>query len=703
MYTLRRLLGTSYAIIALTESALLHEPWSPTAALLVIPGGADLPYCRALNGPGNRIITDFVRRGGAYLGFCAGGYYGSARCEFEVGHPDRAAMEVIGRRELAFFPGPCRGGAFRGFRYASEAGARAVKVAVRHEAFAAAAAAADAAEGGEHVPLVGFRSYYNGGGVFVDAGKLAEKGVEVLADYEDALDVDGGEGKAAVVYCKVGNGGVILTGPHPEFAAVNLEPHPDVEGYDKLMEALAEDDQHRIAFLKACLTKLGLEVNAGNTSIPSLSKLHLSALDPPEVDGLLTALSSVITKEKNGEELIKGENDTFHLENPDSRWSVTDLQSALETATISSSSSSSNGQTDAKAISDPAKAAAIDGLTDHNLTLKHIIPHPTAWPYPKETPYFNHADYYFSLREFRQRETDAYEWGDSLLYGEVVTSTNTLLDKNPSLLAHLPSGFTVAATTQVSGRGRGTNVWIAPPGCMILSTVLNHPAHLAQTRPVVFIQYLTAIAIVEAIRSYDGVMGGNGAYSALPVKLKWPNDVYTQDPADPWKDPATKTQPNYVKIGGILTNCAYSNGAYQMVIGVGLNTTNAKPTTSLDAVLAAFGGASKNGNLPPPFRIERLLARLLTRLEALYREFVRSGFTRDMEERYYANWLHSGQMVTLEAEGGVQAKIVGITRDWGLLKAQEVGFDGRVSGKMWALQSDENSFDFWRGLVKRKL
>ncbi|KAK7705603.1 biotin holocarboxylase synthetase [Diaporthe eres] len=685
IYTLRRLLSPNYAVIALTESALLKEPWPATGALLVIPGGADLNYCRVLNGPGNRIITDFVRRlGGAYLGFCAGGYYGCARCEFEVGHPDRA-MEVIGSRELKFFPGTCRGGAFKGFKYASESGARSVRVRVHKDALAGAGESPET-----------FRSYYNGGGVFVDAAEMKDEGVEVLASFEDDLDVDGGAGKAAVVYRKIGNGGVILTGPHPEFAAVNLEPHPDIEGYDELIKSLAEDDDHRTSFLKACLTKLGLQVSHEGSSVPSLSKLHLSALDPQEVGGLVTSFSDIITRDENNEEIIKDGNDAFHIEHPDSRWSVNELRDALHSAHVDDKDGNA-------AKYDPSRVTGIDGLIDYNKVLKTIVPHEASWPEPKETPYFNHHDYYSSLQEFRRRETESYEWGDSLMYGEVVTSTNTLLEKNPKLLSKLPTGFTLAATTQVAGRGRGTNVWIAPPGCMIFSTVINHPAHISANRPVVFIQYLAAIAIAEAVRSYDG--NPRGQYADLPVKLKWPNDIYAQDPADPYstiggggaggKD---GLKPNYVKIGGILTNCAYSNGNYQMVVGIGINTTNGRPTTSLDHILAAF---SRRNNLPP-FRIERLLARIVTRLETLYREFVRAGFTRDMEERYYGAWLHSGQDVTLEAEGGVRARVVGITRDWGLLRAQEVGLDGRVTGRVWTLQSDENSFDFWKGLVKRK-
>ena len=200
MWTLRRLLSPNYAVIPVTESIVLKEPWASTCALLVFPGGADLGYCQALNGEGNRRISDFVRRGGSYLGFCAGGYYGSRRCEFEVGNK---ALEVIGSRELGFFPGTCRGGAFKGFEYASEKGARAVRLSVNKEAFDG-----DVPEG--------VLSYFNGGGIFVDAKSITERKVEVLATYEEETAVDGGDGRAAVVVCSVGDGKAMLTGPHPE-------------------------------------------------------------------------------------------------------------------------------------------------------------------------------------------------------------------------------------------------------------------------------------------------------------------------------------------------------------------------------------------------------------------------------------------------------------------------------------------------------
>ena len=61
-----------------------------------------------------------------------------------------------------------------------------------------------------------FRSYYNGGGVFVDASKYRDKGVEVLAEYTEHLKVDSGRVKAATLYCKVGYGGAVLSSTHPE-------------------------------------------------------------------------------------------------------------------------------------------------------------------------------------------------------------------------------------------------------------------------------------------------------------------------------------------------------------------------------------------------------------------------------------------------------------------------------------------------------
>jgi biotin--protein ligase len=73
---------------------------------------------------------------------------------------------------------------------------------------------------------------------------------------------------------------------------------------------LAEDDTLRVNFLKACLSKLGLTISQETSSVPSLSRLHLSSLHPYLVPELLASWEDIITKE-DGEEYIKGENDTI--------------------------------------------------------------------------------------------------------------------------------------------------------------------------------------------------------------------------------------------------------------------------------------------------------------------------------------------------------------------------------------------------------
>ncbi|CAD6448209.1 16af70e7-00e6-45ef-b694-5b01c09a3fd3 [Sclerotinia trifoliorum] len=655
LYTLRRLLSPSYAVIPVTDTVILKEPWTTSCALLVFPGGADQGYCRSLNGEGNRRISQYVRRGGAYLGFCAGGYYGTTKCEFEVGN---RPLEVVGPRELQFYPGISRGCAFKGFVYHSEEGAKAAEIKIgdglRNE-----------------IVSQSFKLYYNGGGVFVDAGKFKDKGVETLATYGHPLDVDGGEDPAAVVYCKVGEGGAILTGPHPEFAAVNLDPTIKIPGYADIVKDLAADDDSRTKFLKECLVKLGLSVSEESSTVPSLSRLHLSSVHPHLVPELLASWEEIIDKE-NGEEIIKGENDTFHIEKQESIWSVESLVKSVPASIVST--------IEGKPIVE--SAASGDRIIDYNAIPKRLIPHETSWPGTKETPCFNHHVFYSNLRHYQQeKSSEAEEFGNTLLYGEVVTSTNTMLEKNSKLLSRVPTGFTFTATAQVAGRGRGSNVWVSPLGCLIWSVCMKHPMELGNTAPVVFIQYLAAIAIVEAIHSYDK------GYDTVPIKLKWPNDIYAQDPSKPGKK-------EYVKVGGILVNSSYSSGNYDLVVGVGLNTTNAAPTTSLNALL------------PPhlaPFSLEKLLARFLTKFETIYKTFCRNGFDRKLEEVYYKHWLHTDQIVTVETEGGARAIIRGITTNWGLLRAEELGWEDRPTGKVWELQSDSNSFDFLKGLLKRKV
>ncbi|KAK9319739.1 biotin-protein ligase [Lipomyces orientalis] len=679
--TLRSLLSPNYAVLTIDAPTLINEPWPPTTSLVVVPGGADLPYCRALNGQGNSKISSFVRRGGAYLGFCAGGYYGSSRVEFEETNPDYA---VVGQRELAFYPGTDRGTAFPGFVYDSESGARAARIRVVKQALPGL----QIDETNPHVEEDAefeFASYYNGGGVFVDADSLKHKNVTVLARYAEEVKVDGGD--AAIVHVKVGEGAAILTGPHPEFSPKRLrKTDPQLPPfYGDLVQKLLADNPRRLSFMKAILIKLGLKVNLDVTedSPPLPTTLHLTSGYPVDVESLWSAITGVeglLEKDSldpTGKKLrLMGENDTFVF------------------------AESSDSPFDFGAVAAQLPSSETDVFPeDLNKVVKDVVVYQgnkTRMPTLKQTPHFDHALYY---NELIPPNSPRQTFGSVILYGEVVTSTSTMLDRNLSLLRHLPTGFTAVGTVQVAGRGRGGNVWVSPLGLLAFSIVIRHPVAIQSVAPLVFVQYIASLAIVEAIRTY-----GPG-YDELDVRLKWPNDVYARNPAydEAVAEGATPLPAKYLKIAGILVNSNFANNEYLLVVGCGINTANEAPTTSLNTLVAAANVKRRREvrQALEPFKIERLFAKIMWMFERMYNIFKVQGFYA-FEEMYYARWLHTDAIVRLEMHGGTRAKIKGISMDYGMLVVEEVSFDGVSTGKKFTLQPDGNSFDMLKGLLKKK-
>jgi biotin--protein ligase len=277
--------------------------------------------------------------------------------------------------------------------------------------------------------------------------------------------------------------------------------------------------------MRLILEKLGLQVNEQEQAVPSLSRLHLTAHSLADVSDLVATWSEIITV-MDGDNYIKGENDVFRIEKEGTAWSVKELKRAVSAmseklptlASVTNSNEKSveeqgqekEGDSKKKRAKTPEEEihdcieytanTSPDEIVDYAKIVKVIIPHEKALPSAQETP-FHHDAFYANLHHYhtKLRNPDA-SFGKHLMYGEVVTSTNTLLEKNPSLLRNLPNGFTITATTQIAGRGRGNNVWIAPPGALMFSTVLHHSFALSQSAPVVFIQYLAALAIVQGIK-----------------------------------------------------------------------------------------------------------------------------------------------------------------------------------------------------------
>lgn len=197
------------------------------------------------------------------------------------------------------------------------------------------------------------------------------------------------------------------------FAPANLDKHADIPGFSKIVENLAEDDKQRIDFLKGCLLKLGLQVSENNNVVPSLSRLHICSAQLSGASELMASLQEIISTE-DGEEYIKDENDTFHFEKP-SAWSLVSVAGALP--------ASDGEQTDSGSVDE-------DRIIDYNAVVKRVVVHKDDLPSSKETPYFNHHAFFANLRHYQSKwPKNDDPFGDYVMYGEVVTSTNTLLEK----------------------------------------------------------------------------------------------------------------------------------------------------------------------------------------------------------------------------------------------------------------------------------
>jgi biotin---protein ligase len=189
--------------------------------------------------------------------------------------------------------------------------------------------------------------------------------------------------------------------PAGRFDPNNLAPQPQLPDYGRLVKQLQDGEEHRTKFLRACLAKLGLEVNSENAGIPTLTPLHITSMYLDEAQELFHTWNDVISKEGN-DEFIRAENDTFEILRP--------------------------------AFSPAAQFASLtvrDAEPSKEGDIKRLVLHESR---PGRVSSFSFTEFYSSIENYRSITGDlgspeATDWGNTLMYGEVVTSTNTMLEK----------------------------------------------------------------------------------------------------------------------------------------------------------------------------------------------------------------------------------------------------------------------------------
>ncbi|RCH83516.1 biotin holocarboxylase synthetase [Rhizopus stolonifer] len=540
--TLKSLLGHAYDVITIDRKVLQSEPWEINCAMLVMPGGRDLPYCEALNGHPNARINHYVRAGGRYLGICAGAYYASKNIEFEKGN---AIMEIIQPRELEFYPGLCKGTTYPGFVYNSESGASSVSVVTEKDVLKDVSSE--------------IKMYYNGGGYFVRPEEYSH--VTVLCRFKDhgPLCKDEPRGPAAVVHCKIEKGDALLIATHPEYDVSSedllLADQANSEKVSEILKDLVLSEVERKRFLCAAFLRMGLQaVPLDNNKIPMENKavkitpLYISGLTKEWVHN---TASYLIRKTDQRSRLLKDNTDIFCINELDTPSS--------EQAHILSLCRIKEG-----------KSSVIEIIYPNTIYADEPVCPPSS-----VTPHFNIEKYYKYLSQERGKWLDirgSFRFGNGLLYAEALSSTQSTLEKNPVLLAGLPTGLVCLAANQISGRGRGSNSWISHTGALQFSFV-----------------YMIALAIVESIREKPG-------YSSVPLRLKWPNDIYAE--------------------------CC------------GLNLSNTLPTTSINDIIKDHDTSLKE------LSTEHVLADIMIKFETYYGRFCVDGMGSWFLDKYYERWLH---------------------------------------------------------------
>jgi len=349
--------------------------------------------------------------------------------------------------------------------------------------------------------------------------------------------------------------------------------------------------------------------------------------------------------------------------------------------------------------------------------------------------------------------------GQALVTAQEMTSTQEFMRAN---LAGFGDGVVLVADRQTAGKGRGGNVWTSPAGCLMFSCS-RQLGVLPNQAP--FINYVVCLGVVKGIQ--DAVRDCCGPDAPqLPIAIKWPNDIYYLPPkdlvgssptgpatssssqgtstsapgADSCRDSAAtdgasvgsraappSTGPQ--KIGGALIHTTWSRDRFNLVTGIGLNLSNAHPTTCLNAILKSSyeqgrgisfqdSKGTDGGHEPLQLPQEVVLAHIMNRLDECFQDFEELGFG-PLEADYLASWMHSGQQLQFLEHGEhslpgyteplrhhqdlssgtslASLTIQGLSPTGFLMATEE------STGRRFELTPDGNSLDMMAGLIRRKL
>lgn len=244
-------------------------------------------------------------------------------------------------------------------------------------------------------------------------------------------------------------------------------------------------------------------------------------------------------------------------------------------------------------------------------------------------------------------------FGARLTYATQVGSTNDLAaaaaDRGE------PEGTTFVAGAQTAGRGRLGRTWCSPPGAgLYLSTIVRR-ASLAP-----WITLAGGVAVADAIH----------AATALPVQIKWPNDIVAVGGG------GFRARR---KIAGILAEASSGpGGVHHVVLGIGINLRSAALPPELADRASAIETELGRAVDPGP-----VLAQVLVGLNRALAELGVAG-----PPALFARWLAlspSAHGAPIEWDTGTRTMsgiTAGLATDGALLARTTAGLQRIVSGEV---------------------
>lgn len=230
---------------------------------------------------------------------------------------------------------------------------------------------------------------------------------------------------------------------------------------------------------------------------------------------------------------------------------------------------------------------------------------------------------------------------------EVVRETGSTNVDLVQRLPQLQGALLRVAEHQTAGKGRAGRSWHSSPGSGLTFSLAWHFSQ--SRRHLLGLPLAVGVALAEALQQM-----------ALPVRLKWPNDLLKEQK----------------KLGGILIETAPAEqGGTWAVIGVGLNL--AVP----DALESAIGQTVADAPWLAQMDRNQLLANLLNALAHAMSEFERDGFAS-----FVARWnqYHAfAQQQVRILDGGTmiaQGRAIGVDQQGCLLIENDSGVHSILAG-----------------------